>query len=120
MRAPCVRSFYMTNQTLSAAEALAVELVHEAIAGVRSAQKRALYVATAAHASLPKQCWAPQLADEEILIREAYGHAACRLENGGEVRIAGGSDSRAEQHLCMLSEQCVPQAVRCLPAMRCW
>ena len=71
----------MTHRVLSAVEALQLGLIEEVCHGVANAQQRAWHVADArAEPSMA------MIADPGILVREASGHAECRLVNGGEVK----------------------------------
>ena len=79
-------AFYMTNVMLSAMDALSIGLVDAVCEGVCGTQERALVVA-----GQWANCGAPGLAlmpaaDASALVREALGHAECRLVLCGEAR----------------------------------
>ena len=73
----------MAHRVLSAVEALQLKVTQEVSHGTSCAQQRAQQVAHA-QTVFPSMVRPP--ASPGILVREAVGHAECRLINGGEAK----------------------------------
>jgi hypothetical protein len=88
---PIATAVYLSNTLLCSAAASACGLVNEVSSGVCDTQRRALQLAGLVAASGGMH-FSTRGADGATLIREAVGHAECRLLCGGEAR-SSDSDS---------------------------